>query len=51
MSRSNHKSTYSPPPRMLRQKNIKQSVESEKKKNIQSQTEVSVINALSKEMI
>lgn len=40
VNRSNHnKSTYSPPPRMLQQKILKQN-ESEKKKNIQSQTEV-----------
>lgn len=40
MNRSSHnKSTYSPPPRMLRQKNLKQAMENEKKKNNQSQTE------------
>ncbi|KAF8794300.1 m7GpppN-mRNA hydrolase like protein [Argiope bruennichi] len=32
--RQQHKSTYSPPPRMLRQRNIKHGGETEKKKNI-----------------
>lgn len=43
--RQQHKSTYSPPPRMLRQRNLKHSGDTEKKKNA-TQSDVSLFHCV-----